>query len=102
MTTWIRKSHLATRYVDGEAFVIAENAIENLTPLAAAIWRLLALGRTEAAIGTILERRYPGVEPSRIAGDVALLVSQLARKGLIEPVSAPVARKAGRPRSTAR
>lgn len=99
-TSFTRRDGLLTRWFEGEAFVITPHAIENLTPMAALVWRLIGTGSTEGAICGKLQQLYPDVEPARIGEDVRRLLRHFESRKLLQRVSAPAARKAARRRST--
>lgn len=85
---WCRSPVAADYALGDEHFLVdGQGAVHRLSAVAGGIWRLLGLEPlTQAEIAELLSVRFPRVEPSRLAADVAALFDGLAAEGLVAPV----------------
>jgi len=84
-TCFRRCASLAETRLDGETYLAdsRSGAIHHLDPIATAVWHLLAQPMHDGEIVAELCAAFPGVDPSRIAADVAALLNDLQSRKLI-------------------
>lgn len=72
------------RVSDGAVLLSTDGEIYyGLNEVGAAIWERLDADKSVEAICGELEERYPEVDPQRIRSDVASLLDELVREGLV-------------------
>ena len=74
------------RDVDGDLFLVRpkQDRVFHLDPIAAALWRMLALPTTMAAATGVLCEAFPSVDRRRVARDVRKVFEELHKGGLIQ------------------
>lgn len=83
-----RAAHTAFRRIEDEGVVLdlRTSAYYSLNETARAVWEGLEEGLSVAAISEKLSSEFDET-PAKIEGDVATIVGQLTKEGLIEPRS---------------
>lgn len=84
--TYRRAAHTAFRRIEDEGVVLdlRTSAYYSLNETARAVWEALEAGLSIAAVAEKLSSEFAET-PEKIEGDVAAIVAQLAKDGLIEP-----------------
>jgi hypothetical protein len=84
MEKFQQSQSVVTRIVDGEAFLISEDAITHLNPFAAAVWLALEDPFTKSDVAALILEAYPALLAKDLHGDIDQTLRTLERKKLVQ------------------
>jgi len=85
MTRYRQNPTVSATEVDADLFLVepVTEEVFHLDPVAAGVWRLLAVPQDEAELVAVLAEAFPEVARDRLAADVARALATLGGGGLL-------------------